>query len=142
MRKTALLAFSLTLLAGVSTAFADDADLKQSISDLSSQTTDKERMDQHGATRVEVSEIRTWLQEATNAAQEEKEDECRALFDRVRAQLVLVDELIKLSKLKAYFRQQQQQYASMQREAQSAKQRLDEVEAKNRALEMNQKMGK
>ena len=80
-------------------ALADAADLQQAISDLGSQASDKERIDAENAARIELNEVRTWLQDATNKLKEEEEEWCRLVLERVRAQLRMVDQLISLSSL-------------------------------------------
>lgn len=133
MRKLIAGAFVL-LLAGA--AWAEEGDLKQTVSDLTSQTADKEKMDALGATRVELSQIRGWLNDATNAIKEEAEAKTRRLFELVRAQLKLVDELVALSKLEDEASKIEQQMSAVKQKLSTAKNELDEKKAKLRALKM------
>ena len=81
-------------------AWAEEpADLDQTITDLNSQTGDKERIDKEGATKVELSQIRGWLTNATNAVKEHAAKAARRFFDLVRAQMKLVDQLIVVAQL-------------------------------------------
>jgi hypothetical protein len=81
-------------------AWADEpADLDQTITDLNSQTGDKERIDKEGATKVEISQIRGWLTNATNAVKEHAAKAARRFFDLVRAQMKLVDQLIAVAQV-------------------------------------------
>ena len=134
-----LVAVVLIVLLAPAQALAEDADLQRTISDLSSQTSDKEKMDALGATKVELSQIRGWLNDATNAVKEEAEKKCRRLFELVRAQLKLVDELITLSKIDDEARRLEQAIAGAQKKHQAAKNQLDDKVAKLRALKMKEK---
>jgi replicative DNA helicase len=133
MRKLIAGAFVL-LLAGP--ALGEEGDLKQTVSDLTSQTTDKEKMDALGATRVELSQVRGWLNDATNAIKEEAEAKTRRLFELVRAQLKLVDELVALSKLEDEASKLTAQISAVKQKLSTAKNELDEKKAKLRALKM------
>lgn len=126
----------LTALPG--SARADSADLKQAIADLSSQAKDKTRMDTLGASKVELSQIGTWLDEASNAVKEDEEQKCRKALDRSRAQLALIDQQIALSQLEAQAKQAESALAEAQREVAKAKRELDDKTAKARALKMSQ----
>jgi hypothetical protein len=141
--KRKLLALAgLTLLLSLP-AMADEeettGDLTQSVSDLSSQTDDKEKMDALGATRVEVSQIRSWISDATNSIKEEAERKTRRIFERIRAQLKLVDQLIALSKLEDEASKLEQQVSETKQKAAAAKSELEEKKAKLRALKMREK---
>jgi chromosome segregation ATPase len=131
----------LTLLSSLP-AMADEeesGDLKQSVSDLSAQTDDKEKMDTLGATRVEVSQIRNWISDATNSIKEEAERKTRRIFERIRAQLKLVDQLIALSKVEDEASKLEQQVSAVKQKAAAAKSELEEKRAKLRALKMKEK---
>jgi chromosome segregation ATPase len=133
-RFTTLFALVLALMAAP--AQAEDADLQQTLSDLTSQTADKEKMDTLGATRVELSQTRGWLDAATNAIKEEAEEKCRRFFDLVRAQLKLLDELIALSKLEEEANQLDQAIAAAEQNFQAARSQLEEKQAQIRAMKM------
>jgi len=124
------------LLAGP--AFAGEGDLQQTVSDLTSQTADKEKMDDLGATRVELSQVRGWLNDATNAIKEEAEGTTRRLFELVRAQLTLIDELTALSKVEDEASRLLQQISQVKATLSAAKSELDEKKAKLRALKMKE----
>jgi chromosome segregation ATPase len=128
--------FALVLALMAAPAQAEDADLQQTLSDLTSQTADKEKMDTLGATRVELSQTRGWLDAATNAIKEEAEEKCRRFFDLVRAQLKLLDELIALSKLEEEANQLDQAIAAAQQNFQAAKSQLEDKQAQIRALKI------
>jgi len=128
--------FALVLALMAAPAQAEDADLQQTLSDLTSQTADKEKMDTLGATRVELSQTRGWLDAATNAIKEEAETKCRRFFDLVRAQLKLLDELIALSKLEEEANQLDQAIAAAQQNYQAAKSQLEDKQAQIRAMKM------
>lgn len=135
MRKLVALFFVLLL---ASLARAEESDLKQTVSDLSSQTGDKEKMDTLGATRVALSQIRGWLNDATNAIKEEAEQKTKRLFELVRAQLKLVDELISLSTLKQEADRVEGEIAQLGQKAAAAKGKLEEKQARIRALKMKE----
>lgn len=132
-----LLAGALVLLLA-SPALAEEDDLQQTVSDLTSQTTDKEKMDTLGATRVELSQIRGWLNDATNAIKEEAKGKTRRLFELVRAQLKLVDELVALSKIDDEASRLQQQISQVKAKLSASKSELEEKKATLRALKMQE----
>lgn len=141
MKRKLLAMVGLTLLSSLP-AMADEeesGDLKQSVSDLSAQTDDKEKMDTLGATRVEVSQIRNWISDATNSIKEEAERKTRRIFERIRAQLKLVDQLIALSKVEDEASKLEQQVSAVKQKAAAAKSELEEKRAKLRALKMKEK---
>ena len=129
----------VVLAATVPAALAEDADLKQTIADLTAQSRDKERLDARGAVKIELNQIRTWISEAQNAIDEKKEKLCREIFDRVRAQLRLVDELVALSQLEAEARRLEQGLASARNGAAAAKRKLEDRQAQLRALKITNK---
>jgi 6-pyruvoyl-tetrahydropterin synthase len=141
MRTHVLLpAVALVMLATVvPAALAEDADLKQTTADLTAQSRDKERLDTRGAVKIELDQIRTWLSEAQNAINEKKEKLCREIFDRVRAQLKLVDELVALSQLEAEAKRLEQGLANARKAAANAKSKLEERQAQLRALKITNK---
>ena len=120
-------------------AWAEEpADLEQTITDLSSQTGDKERIDRLGATKVEVNQIRTWLTNATNSVKENAAKVARRFFDLIRAQMKLVDQLISLSQI-------DNEAVRLEREVAKTKQRiatmtgqLEEKRVQLRALKMRE----
>ena len=120
-------------------AWAEEpADLEQTITDLSSQTGDKERIDRLGATKVEVNQIRTWLTTATNSVKENAAKVARRFFDLIRAQMKLVDQLISLSQI-------DNEAVRLEREVAKTKQRiatmtgqLEEKRVQLRALKMRE----
>ena len=126
-----------SLIAGP--AWAGSSDLAQSISDLDSQTNDKERMDTHAAARVQLSEIRTWLGEARNAVKEEEEETCRRIFDRVRLQLKLVDRVIELSSLRAQLDKANGMLQAAKAKLEQTQTTLAKKKATLRALKMKEK---
>jgi len=80
-------------------AWAEEpADLEQTITDLSSQTGDKERIDRLGATKVEVNQIRTWLTTARLGEGERGQGGAPLLRPDPGAD-ELVDQLISLSQI-------------------------------------------
>jgi len=114
-------------------------DLKQSISDLSSQTDDKEKMDGLGSSNVELSQIRGWISDATNSIKEEAEQKARRCFELVRAQLKLVDQLIALSKVEDAANKLEQQVNEAKQKVGAATKKLQDRQAKLRALKMMEK---
>lgn len=135
MTRTLAVTVSIRLLPAAMAAAAE-SDLSQTISDLRSQASDKEKMDALGATRVELSQIRTWLNDATNAVKEEAEERCRRVFELVRAQLKLVDELTALSKIENEAKRLAQAIAKAKHSYQSAKSQLEGKQAELRALKL------
>ena len=135
MRKLIAVAFVL-LMAGP--VVAEDADMQQTVTDLTSQTADKEKMDDLGATRVELSQVRGWLNDATNAIKEEAGAKARRLFELVRSQLKLIDELIALSKIEDEASKLQQQISVAKQKLSGAKNTLNEKQAQLRALKMKE----
>ena len=133
MRNAALIV-GLLMLIGTSALAEEASDLKQTISDLQSQAADKDRMDEHRATRVELSQVQGWLNDATNAVREEATAKCRRLFDLVRAQFKLIDELVALSKLNHQIQTVKATIAKAQQAAETAKGELENKKAKLRAL--------
>jgi hypothetical protein len=129
----------LSLLVTSSTAWAEDADLKQTIADLTSQTNDKQRLDTHDAAKVELSQIRSWLSEAANAVQEEKEARCRQLFELARAQLLLVDQLVLLDQISVEVKKIEKGLAAVKQVLSNAKKRLEEQQAQIRAQKATNK---
>ena len=120
-------------------AWAEEpADLAQTITDLGSQTGDKERIDTQSATKVEISQIRGWLTNAANSVKENTAKVARRFFDLIRAQMKLVDQLISLSQIES-------EAARLEREVAKTKQRigtmtgqLEEKRVQLRALKMRE----
>lgn len=140
MRMRVLFPAVLVLLAVLApAALAEDADLKQTIADLTAQARDKERLDTRGAVKIELNQMRTWISEAQNAVDEKKEKLCRQIFDRVRAQLKLVDELVALSQVEAEAKRLDQGLASARKAAEAAKRKLEDRQAQLRALKITNK---
>ena len=119
-------------------ARGDAADLKQAIADLSSQAKDKTRMDTLGAAKIELSQVGSWIDEASNAVQEKAEKKCRTALDRIRAQLVLVDQRIALSQLEAQAQQLETSLAEAKKASAAAKRELEDKQAKLRAIRITQ----
>ncbi|MGB0678664.1 MAG: hypothetical protein ACPGUV_03275 [Polyangiales bacterium] len=126
----------LLLVVAPSLAAADAADLTQTIHDLQSQTGDKRKLDKAGVASIELSQIDAWLQAAANAAQEGKANQARLYFDRTRAQLTLIDALIELSKVEQQAQKTKQEIQNLKQANARAKARLDETNAKIRAMQM------
>jgi uncharacterized coiled-coil protein SlyX len=96
-------------------------------------------MDQHEAAKIELAQIETWLAEAANAIKEEQEERARRLFDRVRLQLKLVDELIALSKADMRVDKLRAELGQLEAKVKSARETLQDKQAKIRALKMTEK---
>jgi hypothetical protein len=136
--KLRLFLLGVALLVATPAWAEETGDLEQTITDLGSQATDKERIDKRGASKVELSQIRGWLTDATNAVKESGTKVVRRFLDLVRAQMKLVDELIGLSQV-------EQELARLQRDIGKTKQsiatlggRLEEKRAHLRALKMRE----
>jgi hypothetical protein len=126
----------LTTLPGP--ARGDATDLKQTIADLSSQAKDKTRMDTLGVAKIELSQVRTWLDDASNAVKEDEEEKCRKALDRIRAQIELVDQLVVLSQLEAQAKRVAAALAKAEKALSEAQRELEDKRAKVRALRMTQ----
>ena len=126
----------VVLLALHAPALADEGDLQQSLTDLSAQVDDKQRLDTHGAVKVELAQTRSWLGEAANAVKENKAKLVRKLFDRVRAQLKMMDQRIALSQLQLEQRKLEQGLQSARRGLEAAKKRLEDKRVQLKALKM------
>lgn len=138
-RPALMLAAAMLLLTALpGQARGDAADLQQAITDLSSQAKDKARMDTLGAAKIELSQIGTWLDDASNAVKEEDEEKCRKALDRIRAQIALVDQLIALSQLDAKAKQVESALAEAKKAVSVAKRELEDKTARARALKMTQ----
>ncbi len=134
-----ILVASLVLAAAAATVRAESGDLKQTITDLTGQSEDKRRLDTTGAARLELEQLRGWLSDATNAVKEEKEKLCRQIFDRIRGQLGLIDQLISLGQAEAEAKKLEQALASAQKGLAAAKRKLDDRRVQLRALKLNSK---
>jgi multidrug resistance efflux pump len=137
--RTALVIAIVALLGAlVGDARGDAADLKQANADLSSQAKDKTRMDTLGAAKIELSQIGTWLDEASNAVKEDDEEKCRKALDRIRAQLALVDQQVALSQLEGRAKQLDAAVAEARKAGAAAKRELEDKQAKLRAIKITQ----
>lgn len=114
-------------------ASADATDLLQTIRDLRAQARDKARLDSAGAARIELNEVDGWLGDATNAAQEDKEELARRIFDRVRTQLALVDQLVELARLERKVSASRDRLEALRDANGDAKRRLADANARIRA---------
>lgn len=131
----------LFVIAGLSLLFAgsaraDVADLKQTLSDLRSQAGDKEKMDTLGATKVELSQISGWLDDATNAVKLEADKKARRFFTLVRAQLKLVDQLVALATLQKEAKKVASEISGLKAQMASAKNQLEDKRIQLKALKM------
>jgi hypothetical protein len=120
-------------------AWAEEpADLDQTITDLNSQAGDKERIDSRGATKVELSQIRGWLTNATNSVKENAAKVARRFFDLVRAQMKLVDQLISLSQVDAEAARLERDVAKTKERIATMTTQLEEKRVQLRALKMRE----
>jgi vacuolar-type H+-ATPase subunit D/Vma8 len=120
-------------------AWAEEpADLEQTITDLNSQTGDKERIDTQGATKVEISQIRGWLTNATNSVKEKTAKVARRFFDLVRAQMKLVDQLISLSQIESEADRLEREVAKTKQRIGTMTGQLEEKRVQLRALKMRE----
>ena len=126
----------LTLLALGAPALADESDLKQTQSDLTAQADDKQRLDTQGTVKVELAQTRSWLGEAANAVKEDKAKLARKLFDRVRAQLKMMDQRIALAQLQLEQRRLEQGLQNARNGLAGAKKKLEDRRVQLKALKM------
>lgn len=119
-------------------ALAEDDDLNRTVTDLSGQAADKEKMDTQGAAKVEVSQMRGWLDAALNAIKEDAKKKARRMFELVRAQLKLVDGLITLSRAKQELAALERERGQLRQAASKAKSQLEEKRAQLRALKITE----
>jgi len=126
------------LLSLSATALAEDDDLNRTVSDLSGQAGDKEKMDALGAAKIEISQMRGWLDAAVNAIKEDTKQKARRMFELVRAQLTLVDGLVSLSKAKDELNRLEQESSRARQALGKAKNKLEEKRAELRALKINE----
>ncbi len=119
----------------------EPADLEQTITDLNSQAGDKERIDKEGATRVELSQIRGWLTNATNSIKENAVKVARRFFDLVRAQMKLVDQLITLSHIDGEATRLERDVARTKQSISSMSLQLEEKRIQLRALKLREREG-
>ena len=128
----------VALLALGAPALADEGDLKQTHSDLSAQTEDKQRLDTLGAVKVELAQTRSWLAEAANAIKEEKAKVTRKLFERVRAQLKMMDQRIALSQVQAELRKLEQALAGARQGLANARKQLEDKRVQLKVMKASQ----
>jgi predicted nucleic acid-binding Zn-ribbon protein len=114
-------------------ARGEDTDLTQTISDLGSQAGDKEKIDTLGASKVEISQIRGWLTDATNAVQQSAAKKARRLFDLVRAQMRLVERLVAAAQLEHEAARLDREITRTRQSVASLKEKLDDRRAQLRA---------
>lgn len=119
-------------------ALAEDDDLNRTVTDLSGQAGDKEKMDTQGAAKVEVSQMRGWLDAALNAIKEDAKKKARRMFELVRAQLKLVDGLITLSRAKQELATLERERGQLRQAVSKAKSQLEEKRAQLRALKITE----
>ncbi|MBI5478941.1 MAG: hypothetical protein HY906_08805 [Deltaproteobacteria bacterium] len=120
-------------------AWAEEpADLEQTITDLNSQAGDKERIDTQGATKVELSQIRGWLTNATNSVKENAAKVARKFFDLVRVQMKLVDQLISLSQIDAEVARLERDVAKTKERIATMTTQLEEKRVQLRALKLRE----
>jgi hypothetical protein len=131
-------ALCAALLSLSSPALAEDDDLNRTVSDLSGQAGDKEKMDSLGAAKIEISQMRGWLDAAVNAIKEDTKQKARRMFELVRAQLTLVDGLVSLSKAKDELGRLEQESSRARQALGKAKSKLEEKRAELRALKINE----
>jgi hypothetical protein len=144
IEKEAAVTSRLVLLAAMvllaAPAWAEEpADLEQTITDLSSQTGDKERIDKMGATKVELSQIRGWLTNAANAVKENAAKAARRFFDLVRAQMKLVDQLISVSQVDSEAARLERDVAKTKERIAKMTAQLEEKRVQLRALKLRER---
>jgi hypothetical protein len=133
-----LVLLAMVTLLTVPARAEEPADLEQTITDLNSQTGDKERIDTQGATRVELSQIRGWLTNATNAVKENAAKVARRFFDLVRAQMKLVDQLIALAQVDAEATRLEREAAKTKERITTMTTQLEEKRVQLRALKLRE----
>jgi chromosome segregation ATPase len=119
-------------------ALAEDVDLNQTLADLGSQVGDKERMDRLGATKVELNQVRGWLTDATNAVKENAAKKARRLFDLVRSQIRLVDQLIVASQVEDEATRVEREIERTRQDLARLKGQLEDKQTQIRALKMRE----
>lgn len=136
-----LVLLGVALLLAAPVHAEEPADLEQTITDLNSQTADKERIDKEGATKVELSQIRGWLTNATNSIKENAVKVARRFFDLVRAQMKLVDQLITLSSIDTEATRLERDVARTKQSISAMSQQLEEKRVQLRALKLRESEG-
>jgi len=131
-------AFALAFLWTPPAHASEARDLEQTIQDLHSLADAKEKLDRHGAARVELAEIRTWLRAATNAVKEEAEKAARRHLDLVRAQVRLIDRIISLSKLEHEAKRLDHEIESTKKRIEGLTAELEEKRVKLRAMKLRE----
>ncbi len=122
-----------------STARAEDGDLEQTIADLNGQASDKERIDQQGVARVEISQVRGWLTDATNSVRQKTPKKARRFFDLVRSQMKLIDQLVKVAAVENEAARLEREVGAVGKQNANLRRELDEKRVKVRALRMIEK---
>lgn len=132
------LPFLALLAVASSPALADEGDLQQTLSDLSAQVDDKQRLDTEGAVKVELSQARSWLNDATNAVKEKKTKLARKIFDRIRAQLKMMDQRIALSQVQAELRKLEQALQNARKGLAAARKELENKRVQLKVMKASQ----
>jgi len=132
---------AVALLLAAPARAEEPADLEHTIADLNSQAGDKERIDKEGATKVELSQIRGWLTNATNSIKENAVKVARRFFDLIRSQMKLVDQLISLSQIDAEAARLERDVAKTKQNISSMTLQLEEKRIQLRALKLRESEG-
>ncbi len=137
MRRLPLVLASFCVLATATPARAEDDDLNRTVTDLSGQAGAKEK-DSRGAAKVEISQMRGWLDAALNAIKEDSKKKARRMFELVRSQLKLVDSLIALARAKDELSRLERERTQLKQALGKERSQLDEKRAQLRALKINE----
>ena len=132
---------AVALLLAAPARAEEPADLEHTIADLNSQAGDKERIDKEGATKVELSQIRGWLTNATNSIKENAVKVARRFFDLIRSQMKLVDQLISLSQIDGEAARLERDVAKTKQNISSMTLQLEEKRIQLRALKLRESEG-
>jgi hypothetical protein len=124
-----------TVLAG------EEDDLQREIEDQRTSVADLERLDELKATGDEITQLRSWLDEAWSLRAKHEYDQVREVLERTRKQADLVRAKITASKLRAQAATRENALADVRAKIARSKKALADTLKKKKAIEGTEKVG-
>lgn len=117
-------------------AAAGEADDLQAMIDRARNgVSDLERLDEKGAAKQEIAQLRTWLNEAWTLRSEQKYDDVRVVLDRCDAQAEMIRQRTLAAKAMAQAAEREAKVAKLRAEIEKARKGIEDTKQQKASLE-------
>jgi hypothetical protein len=136
----AALTFALFSAGGRAARAGEEDDLQREIDTQRVSVADLERLDEQKATGDEITQLRSWLDEAWNLRSKHEYDQVREVLERTRKQADLIRAKITAAKLRAQATSREASLADVRARIARTKKALAETMKKKKAIEGSEKV--